>query len=167
MEEVDVYYKCYIFPCTGYLHLEIFYFRFLHSTFSPPISHGNVKAANVLLDKELMPRLCDTGLAILRPLTSNSVKIKVSAWLIFSEFLSPNIVVYNCKSRLIMLKVDLFDHNRIFSDIVSRRILLEDLKRLVSETFSQQNFWALSFFLPQIPFILAAYMSFKLHQMHL
>ncbi|KAI5585739.1 hypothetical protein BDE02_06G165200 [Populus trichocarpa] len=52
--------------------------EFLHSTFSPPISHGNVKAANVLLDKELMPRLCDTGLAILRPLTSNSVKIKAS-----------------------------------------------------------------------------------------
>ncbi|KAH8504959.1 hypothetical protein H0E87_012266 [Populus deltoides] len=52
--------------------------EFLHSTFSPPISHGNVKAANVLLDEELMPRLCDTGLAILRPLTSNSVKIKAS-----------------------------------------------------------------------------------------
>lgn len=86
MEEVDVYYKCYIFPCTGYFHLEIFDFRFLHSSFSPPVSHGNVKAANVLLDKELMPRLSDTGLAILRPLTSNSVKIKVSAWLIFSEF---------------------------------------------------------------------------------
>ncbi|XP_011004818.1 PREDICTED: protein STRUBBELIG-RECEPTOR FAMILY 2 [Populus euphratica] len=52
--------------------------EFLHSTFSPPVSHGNVKAANVLLDKELVPRLCDTGLAILRPLTSNSVKIKAS-----------------------------------------------------------------------------------------
>ncbi|KAJ6743049.1 LEUCINE-RICH REPEAT TRANSMEMBRANE PROTEIN KINASE 1-LIKE PROTEIN [Salix viminalis] len=52
--------------------------EFLHSTFSPPVAHGNVKASNVLLDKELMPRLCDTGLAILRPLTSNSVKMKAS-----------------------------------------------------------------------------------------
>ncbi|KAJ6382284.1 hypothetical protein OIU77_030851 [Salix suchowensis] len=52
--------------------------EFLHSTFSPPVAHGNVKASNVLLDKELMPRLCDTGLAILRPLTSNSIKMKAS-----------------------------------------------------------------------------------------
>eukprot|EP00257_Ricinus_communis_P022932 XP_015582794.1 protein STRUBBELIG-RECEPTOR FAMILY 2 [Ricinus communis] len=51
---------------------------YLHSTFCPPIAHGNIKASNVLLDEELKPRLCDCGIAILRPLTSNSVKIKAS-----------------------------------------------------------------------------------------
>ncbi|KAL5741806.1 hypothetical protein ACOSP7_028538 [Xanthoceras sorbifolium] len=51
---------------------------YLHSTFSPPVSHCNIKAANILLDEELMPRICDCGLAILRPLTSNSVKLKAS-----------------------------------------------------------------------------------------
>ncbi|KAF8369448.1 hypothetical protein HHK36_032533 [Tetracentron sinense] len=51
---------------------------YLHSKCSPPVAHSNLKAANILLDDELMPRLCDCGLAILRPLTSNSVKIKAS-----------------------------------------------------------------------------------------
>nr|KJB36115.1 hypothetical protein B456_006G141800 [Gossypium raimondii] len=51
---------------------------YLHSTFSPPASHSNIKAANILLDDELMPHVCDCGLSILRPLTSNSVKTKAS-----------------------------------------------------------------------------------------
>ncbi|KAG5553752.1 hypothetical protein RHGRI_011588 [Rhododendron griersonianum] len=50
---------------------------YLHSTCLPPVSHSNLKAANTLLDEELMPRLSDCGLAVLRPLTSNSVKLKV------------------------------------------------------------------------------------------
>ncbi|KAE9455672.1 hypothetical protein C3L33_12424, partial [Rhododendron williamsianum] len=49
---------------------------YLHSTCLPPVSHSNLKAANTLLDEELMPRLSDCGLAVLRPLTSNSVKLK-------------------------------------------------------------------------------------------
>ncbi|MED6130409.1 hypothetical protein PIB30_116875 [Stylosanthes scabra] len=44
---------------------------YLHSAFSPPVAHGNLKAANVLLDENLMPRLSDCGLAVLRPLRSN------------------------------------------------------------------------------------------------
>ncbi|WRX24608.1 Protein kinase domain - like 10 [Theobroma cacao] len=40
---------------------------YLHSTFSPPVTHCNIKAANILLDEELMPHICDCGLAILRP----------------------------------------------------------------------------------------------------
>ncbi|PSS01834.1 Protein STRUBBELIG-RECEPTOR FAMILY 2 like [Actinidia chinensis var. chinensis] len=51
---------------------------YLHSTCSPPVAHSNLKAANILLDEELMPHLSDCGLAILRPLTSNSVKVKAS-----------------------------------------------------------------------------------------
>lgn len=43
----------------------------------PPIAHSNLKAANILLDEDLMPHICDTGLAVLRPLTSNKIKIKV------------------------------------------------------------------------------------------
>ncbi|KAI8560364.1 hypothetical protein RHMOL_Rhmol04G0250000 [Rhododendron molle] len=50
---------------------------YLHSTCLPPVSHNNLKAANILLDDELMPRLSNCGLAVLRPLTSNSVKLKV------------------------------------------------------------------------------------------
>ncbi|XP_061346375.1 protein STRUBBELIG-RECEPTOR FAMILY 2-like [Gastrolobium bilobum] len=47
---------------------------YLHSA-CPPVAHGNLKAANVLLDENLMPRVSDCGLAILRPLRSNQVKI--------------------------------------------------------------------------------------------
>ncbi|KAF8395888.1 hypothetical protein HHK36_019843 [Tetracentron sinense] len=69
-------------------------FRYLHSTCSPPVAHSNFKAANILLDDELMPRLCDCGLTILRPLSSNSFKLKVtsSKWRVLEplwlEFLS-------------------------------------------------------------------------------
>lgn len=55
-----------------------FVYSYLHSTFSPPVVHGNLKAVNVLLDENLMPRVTDCGLAILRPLTSNKVKVRVS-----------------------------------------------------------------------------------------
>ncbi|XP_044499367.1 protein STRUBBELIG-RECEPTOR FAMILY 2 [Mangifera indica] len=46
--------------------------NYLHSSFSPPVAHCNIKASNILLDEELMPRISDCGIAILRPLTSNS-----------------------------------------------------------------------------------------------
>ncbi|XP_060210374.1 protein STRUBBELIG-RECEPTOR FAMILY 2 isoform X1 [Lycium barbarum] len=52
--------------------------NYLHTCCVPPITHSNLKAANILLDEDLNPRICDCGLAILRPLASNSVKIKAS-----------------------------------------------------------------------------------------
>ncbi|GKV25799.1 hypothetical protein SLEP1_g35189 [Rubroshorea leprosula] len=52
--------------------------NYLHSKFSPPVAHCTIKSANILLDEELMPRICDSGLAILRSFMSNSVKLKAS-----------------------------------------------------------------------------------------
>ncbi|XP_043691347.1 protein STRUBBELIG-RECEPTOR FAMILY 2 isoform X2 [Telopea speciosissima] len=51
---------------------------YLHTSCFPPCPHCNLKAANILLDDDLMPHLCDCGLAILRPLTCNTVKLKAS-----------------------------------------------------------------------------------------
>ncbi|CAJ2673115.1 unnamed protein product [Trifolium pratense] len=51
---------------------------YLHSTFSPPVTHGNLKAANILLDEKLMPRVSDCGLAILKPLTNTKAKARAS-----------------------------------------------------------------------------------------
>ncbi|WJX17677.1 hypothetical protein P8452_07563 [Trifolium repens] len=51
---------------------------YLHSTFSPPVTHGNLKAANILLDENLMPRVSDCGLAILKPLTNTKAKARAS-----------------------------------------------------------------------------------------
>jgi interleukin-1 receptor-associated kinase 1 len=53
-------------------------YSYLHSTFSPPVTHGNLKAANILLDENLMPRVSDCGLAILKPLTNTKAKARVS-----------------------------------------------------------------------------------------
>ncbi|KAJ8448153.1 hypothetical protein Cgig2_031877 [Carnegiea gigantea] len=50
---------------------------YMHSI-SPPVAHCNLKAANILLDDELMPQVCDCGLSVLRPLTTNDVKLKAS-----------------------------------------------------------------------------------------
>ncbi|KAL2923815.1 Protein STRUBBELIG-RECEPTOR FAMILY 2 [Bienertia sinuspersici] len=50
---------------------------YMHSL-SPPIAHCNLKAANIMLDDDLRPRVCDSGLSILRPLTSNNCKVKAS-----------------------------------------------------------------------------------------
>ncbi|KAK6124631.1 hypothetical protein DH2020_041619 [Rehmannia glutinosa] len=52
--------------------------NYIHLSCVPPVAHSNLKAANILLDEELMPRVCDCGLAILRPLASNTVKLKAS-----------------------------------------------------------------------------------------
>ncbi|KAJ7976859.1 putative Receptor protein kinase CLAVATA1 [Quillaja saponaria] len=51
---------------------------YLHSTFSPPVALSNLKASNILLDEDLVPRVCDCGLAVLGQLTSNRVKTKAS-----------------------------------------------------------------------------------------
>lgn len=51
---------------------------YLHSAFCRPVAHGNLKAANVLLDENLMPRVCDCSLVILRTLTISQVEKPVS-----------------------------------------------------------------------------------------
>ncbi|XP_022154227.1 protein STRUBBELIG-RECEPTOR FAMILY 2 [Momordica charantia] len=51
---------------------------YLHTSFFPPFAHCNLKASNILLDEELMPRICDCGLSVLRPLVINRVKTKAS-----------------------------------------------------------------------------------------
>nr|XP_043618618.1 protein STRUBBELIG-RECEPTOR FAMILY 2 [Erigeron canadensis] len=52
--------------------------KYLHFTCVPPLAHRNLRAANVLLDEDLTPRICDCGLAVLKPLTMNSAKAEAS-----------------------------------------------------------------------------------------
>ncbi|XP_052176591.1 protein STRUBBELIG-RECEPTOR FAMILY 2 [Diospyros lotus] len=63
---------------------------YLHSKCLPPVAHNNLKAANILLDEELKPCISDCGLSILRPLKSNSVKLKASEMAIWdTSYIAP------------------------------------------------------------------------------
>ncbi|KAK9055463.1 hypothetical protein SSX86_026546 [Deinandra increscens subsp. villosa] len=48
--------------------------NYLHSICVPPLAHRNLKSANVLLDEDLIPRISDCCLAVLKPLTINSAR---------------------------------------------------------------------------------------------
>ncbi|XP_057783194.1 protein STRUBBELIG-RECEPTOR FAMILY 2 isoform X2 [Salvia miltiorrhiza] len=64
---------------------------YMHSSFVPPIPHSNLKAANILLDEEFKPHVCDCSLAILRPLSRNTVKLKASEMAIAdSGYIAPD-----------------------------------------------------------------------------
>jgi hypothetical protein len=47
--------------------------RYMHLTCSPPVAHGN----NILLDAQLMPYLCDSGLTKLRHFVSTMGTVSV------------------------------------------------------------------------------------------
>ncbi|KAJ1278342.1 hypothetical protein BS78_04G073000 [Paspalum vaginatum] len=46
--------------------------EYMHLTCSPPVAHGNIKATNILLDAQLMPYLCDSGLTKLSHFVSTT-----------------------------------------------------------------------------------------------
>ncbi|KAL3620255.1 Protein STRUBBELIG-REPTOR FAMILY 2 [Castilleja foliolosa] len=47
---------------------------YVHSSFVPPVAHSNLKAANILLNEDLMPHVYDCGLASLRLLPATQLR---------------------------------------------------------------------------------------------
>ncbi|GAU45772.1 hypothetical protein TSUD_24360 [Trifolium subterraneum] len=91
---------------------------YLHSTFSPPVTHGNLKAANILLDENLMPRVSDCGLAILKPLTNTKAKARASEIAIRdSGYDSPN----HGQPGISSTKSDIFAFGVLLLELLSGR----------------------------------------------
>nr|XP_027061187.1 cold-responsive protein kinase 1-like [Coffea arabica]XP_027061188.1 cold-responsive protein kinase 1-like [Coffea arabica]XP_027061189.1 cold-responsive protein kinase 1-like [Coffea arabica]XP_027061190.1 cold-responsive protein kinase 1-like [Coffea arabica] len=108
---------------------------FLHEEVQPPVIHRDIKASNILLDKDLTPKISDFGLAKLFPSSLTHISTRVAGTL---GYLAPEYAIRGQLTR----KADIYSFGVLLLEIVSGRCNTN--KRLpVGEQFLLEKVWVL------------------------
>lgn len=110
----------------------------LHHSFQPPIIHYNIKPSNIMLDKDLNPKLSDFGLA--RLLTKLDKHVITSRFQSALGYVAPELA---CQSLRVNEKCDVYGFGVLILELVTGRrpveygddnvIVLKDHVRLLLE----------------------------------
>nr|XP_024922428.2 cold-responsive protein kinase 1-like isoform X1 [Ziziphus jujuba var. spinosa]XP_048321155.1 cold-responsive protein kinase 1-like isoform X1 [Ziziphus jujuba var. spinosa] len=87
---------------------------FLHEDVQPHIIHRDIKASNILLDKELLPKISDFGLAKLIPPNQTHISTRVAGT---AGYLAPEYAIRGQVTR----KSDIYSFGVLLLEIVSGR----------------------------------------------
>ncbi|CAA6669917.1 unnamed protein product [Spirodela intermedia] len=108
---------------------------FLHQDVRPHIIHRDIKASNILLDRDMTPKISDFGLAKLIPMNASHVSTRVAGTL---GYLAPE---YAIKGQLTR-KADVYSFGVLLLEIVSGR-RNTNTKLPVEDRYLLERVWAL------------------------
>ncbi|KAG8049234.1 hypothetical protein GUJ93_ZPchr0009g1757 [Zizania palustris] len=109
--------------------------EYLHEEVRPVIVHRDIKASNILLDKDLSPKISDFGLAKLFPVNMTHISTRVAGTL---GYLAPE---YAIRGQLTK-KADVYSFGVLLLEIVSGRCHT-DSRLPLQDQFLLERVWAL------------------------
>ncbi|XP_043700648.1 cold-responsive protein kinase 1-like isoform X2 [Telopea speciosissima] len=108
---------------------------FLHEEVRPRIVHRDIKASNILLDKDLNPKISDFGLAKLIPVNMTHVSTRVAGTI---GYLAPEYAIRGQLTR----KADIYSFGVLLLEIVSGRCNT-NTRLPVEEQYLLERTWVL------------------------